>query len=166
MKRTMMTTALAAAMLVGTVLPAAAGGPHDRATGTVTWTANSGGTAGVMTTFDAHDGAPGAKPDRGSVITTVGDSTVWIDLTCVRVSGDQAWMGGVAVAETGDRYSVGEAFVVWVKDDGTPSANDETYEIGQTRLGSVSMACDQVAAGWTGKGYVTSGNLQVFSSDS
>jgi hypothetical protein len=159
----MSTMAVAAAVTAIAAAPAFAGGPHNKATGTVTWAASSGTLTGIVSEFDAHDGAAGANPDRGTVHTAIPDgNSVTIELACVNVDGDQTWAGGTATAVTGERWNVGQAFIFWVKDDGTPSANGTAYDIGQIEQASLSTACANVAAEMTGfKGYVTDGNLTV-----
>lgn len=164
-----MTTAIAFGLLLAFSIPAFAGGPHDKATGSVEWTARSGALPGIVTSFDAHDEAPGMHADRGTITTyRPADSvdpfpggTITIDLACVNVDGDEAWMAGVAVQGDGGYASnVGDVYLYWVKDGSTPGA--EADKIGGRSYGDLTTACGVVeSGGWTGTGDVDSGNLKT-----
>lgn len=157
MRRTLTTSIAIAALTLAAATAAVAGGPHDKATGTVTWTTpNQGWTA--HSDFNAHDGAPGAQPDRGTVTTSIEavGSTVTVELDCVAVSGTEAKMTGTAVAADGPQWSVGDTVHFWVADDGKAD-----------RFNMWKNA-PYAPCTWDGSagGPVTAGNLTVFSSTS
>ena len=137
---------------------------YTQGDGSVEWIAQAGTGPMVNTTLIAFDlGAAGEPGDRGTVISTVGDSTVTIDLSCVNVFGDEARMSGKAVEAVGDRWAVGASFVVWVKDNATPSSESGSavFDIGQVASGQ-----DCYDSTFTGTGSVNEGNIAVFSATS
>ncbi len=162
--------AMTLAVLMGlTALSAIAGGPHDKATGTVTWTARSGQLPGLISSFNAHDVGPGMDLDKGSLTTFRPADTVdpfaggslTMDLRCVNVDDNQAWFAGV-VTSAGGGYSgtVGNVFLYWVKDMATSGSGGDL--IGGRSYPNLGSACTVVdAGGWTGSGVVTSGNLKT-----
>lgn len=156
MRKALITSVAILALALGASTAALAGGPHDKATGTVTWsTPLQGWTA--QSSFDAHDGAPGDQPDRGTVTTSIEAvaSTVTVELDCVDVSGDQARMTGTAVDAQGSQWAVGDTIHFWVADGGKDGDRFNMWN--NASLGACS---------WDGSpgGPVTAGNLTVFSS--
>jgi hypothetical protein len=177
------TSIMLAIVLVVTLmlaLPVLAGGPHNKATGTVVWTARTHlppaeQIPGIISSFDVHDAAPGMYSDRGTHSiyrppdTNYGFSggSLSLDVACVYVDGYEAWFAGtVTVADGGYSGLVGDVFLYWVEDFDTPGSAGPDL-IGGRGYGTIEEACNVVnAGGWTGTGIVTDGNLKVHYWDS
>jgi hypothetical protein len=177
--RRVFVTAMTLALLMGLMaLPAVAGGPHDKATGTVTWTARTHLSPekqipGIETSFNAHDVGPGMD-DKGTLTTyrpadtnygfTGGSLTM--DLKCVNVDDNQAWFAGVVSHADGEYSgSVGDYLVYHVLDVATSGSGGD--EIGGNAYSSLATACVVAEAGsFIGKGVVMSGNLRTHTYDS
>jgi hypothetical protein len=164
---------LVSAILVSTAL---AGGPHNKATGTITWTARSGTLPGLVTSFNAHDsdGAPGSQEDRGSIETYrpfnpdfedefPEAGSITIELECVHVDGLEAWFAGTATSASGGYSGLeGQVYLYWVKDVSTPGSAGPDL-LGGRKYDTISIACNVANNGsWAGEGAVTDGNLNVF----
>lgn len=156
------------------VAPGMAGGPHNRATGTVTWTARTNRPPaeqipGIVSSFDVHDNAPGAESDRGThdLWRPSGpefeEGAISLDVKCVNVGDTQAWFAGTVESASGGYAGLeGEVFLYWVHDVSTPGAVGPD-EIGGRGYSTLQAACNVVdVGGWTGTGKVTDGNLKVF----
>lgn len=171
MRKTLVLASVAALIAVFAV-PALASGPHDKATGDVTWTAAGGAIPGVVSQFDVHDDPSGAVStygDRGTYWqfrpTGPGftEGTLTIDVNCVRIDGDTARFAGTAVEKTGGYTAFGDIFAFQVVDNGTPGTAGPD-QIGGTAFATLAAACNAVE-GTTGiplGGVVTDGNLSVF----
>ena len=142
-RRALLTAALAAAMVVAMAVPAMAQDAVGQASGWVKWDGESGASPGRTSRFQVVDGAPGADNDVGDsgyyVFKRKGVGRLLMDIRCVKVEGDWAEFTGPITRATG-RYTVGEVFVVSVKDGG--NGNDD--EIGMKYWKSLSKACDSV----------------------
>ena len=155
MKKTLLVMALAIALVLSMMATALAnGGPHDRATGEVTWEIPGGPLAGdtVYTKFNAHDGAPGSKgttEDRGTVTTTHKGVTRTVDLDCVQIEENEAWFSGVD--------NNGAPVVFYVQDNATPGADGDLFN----QWTNSEYTCTD---GWSVGGEVLDGNLKVHSS--
>lgn len=149
-------------------------GPAAKATGTVTWTARTHLPAaqqipGIQTSFDAHDDAPGAQGDRGTVffhrpdVNGFAAGTVWVDVECVNVDGGEAWFAGTVAAAEG-AFSPDGVWLFHVVDNATPGAAGD--QIGAlNHYASLAAACTDVEAGtFAGQGVVTAGNLKTHDS--
>ena len=192
------TLSLKALIVAGLVLAVAlalvpavlAGGPHNKATGSVTWAARGGQLPGLMSYFDVHDNAPGMDGDRGYFyLYRPADSTGftggWLamDVSCVNVEssetyGDPSQWGNnwkiEKYRETNEFLSrqfydggyadrVGGHYLYWVQDNATPgSAGDMIGGSGKS-YADIGSACEDVNySHWRGSGQVTDGNLNVF----
>lgn len=175
--RRVMFLAMTLAVLMGlTALSAIAGGPHDKATGTVTWTARTHlppaqQLPGLITSFNAHDLGPGMD-DKGSLTTFrptdagFSEGNFTMDLKCVRVVDNVAWFAGeVTSADGGYSDRVGD-FTAWrVEDNTTPGSGGDLIG-GTGPKADLVEVCDIVAAGsFGGTGVVTSGNLKTHYTD-
>lgn len=180
--RRVLVTAMFFALLMGLMaLPAVAGGPHGKATGTVEWTARTHLDPGLwqygfVASFSVHDEAPGMNGDRGFWTLTRAEGSYTIDIDCVNVDGNEAWFAGTVTEGYGmwDQRP-GEVQLVWVKDLDTPGRNEDVAApgsggdlLGVTRPplfdGDLVAACEAVDNGsWTGTGVVSGGNLKVHS---
>lgn len=137
--------------------PGGSGGAHDRATGDVTWT-SAPGVEGLRTEFDAHSGAPGDRPDRGTVTSYHPDGgTRIVDVECAYVSGNEAWFGGDIIYADGEYAGqTDDDILYWVQDNDIPGT------AGPDMIGSWrDLDCDDLGD-WQGGGTVTAGNLNVF----
>lgn len=98
----------------------AAGGPADKATGSVTTVANKAGVYFAVV-FDAHEGKDG-RPAKGDFALTkydADDTVQWLqeyEVKYVRVEGDVAYFG--AMRRDGSRR--GHWYCIYVLDGGTP----------------------------------------------
>jgi hypothetical protein len=170
--RRILVTAMTLALLMGlTALPAVAGGPNDKATGTVTWTARTHlppakWLPGIETSFNAHDVGPGMF-DKGTLTTyrpaapDFIEGTFTLDVKCVSVVDNEAWSAGVATAADGGYLpSLHGFFVYHVEDNATSGSGGDI--IGGRSYGSLATVCGIVDAGsFIGQGVVTSGNLKT-----
>ena len=168
----------AAALLLGAFVfstSVSAKGPHNKATGSVTWTARTNQPVhkqipGIVSEFNAHDMGPGMN-DKGSMSITIpennvtGDGTRVFDIACVHVTDGEAWFAGAVVEADGDfAGSEGDVNLFWVLDGSTSGA--EADKIGGMPYGSLTAACAAVEnEAWTGSGDVTAGNLMVHYKD-
>lgn len=146
----------------------AAKGPVNKATGGVEWTARGGDLPGLVTEFNAHDvDTEGSDGDKGTLTTTrpadedFAGGTITIDISCVNVDGDEAWMAGTAVEATGGyEANLGDFYLYWVEDASTPG--EPADKIGGRSYNTLGQACAVAeAGGWTGNGDVDAGNLKV-----
>ena len=144
MKKTLLLMAMVVALAMSALAPAMAkGGPHDRATGDITWESARGAT--IETTFNAHDGAPGSQPNRGSVTQTSGAGTTTVDLDCVIVDSDKAFFSG--------ENQSGAPVIFYADADGTFGS--------WTNPNTPNQDCTDR---WVGRGTVVDGNLKIHSS--
>jgi len=112
MKR-LLTFGLGLGMVAAMALPAVAGGPADKATGSGTWL-NHQGTEQIVT-FNAHE-AEGVRPAKGYLYQEAWGGTgrngtfEVADITFVEVDVDNgfACFAGVITAATGDFYDDGD----------------------------------------------------------
>jgi hypothetical protein len=143
MKRTLLVMGMVIALAMSTMAGAMAKGPHDKATGDITWVSALGAT--IHTTFDAHDGAPGSQPDRGSVTQTSAAGVTTVDLDCVIVDGDEAFFSGTNQS--------GAPVIFYADAYGTFGS--------WTNPGTATQTCNDR---WVGRGTVIDGNLKIHSS--
>jgi len=124
---------------------ALAGGPHNKATGSVTWTARTSWPPeqwipGIVSVFDVHADAPGSTGeygDRGTFSlyrpadTNYGfpGGSLTVDVQCANVTEDEAWFAGpVTEADGGYSDRVGNIYMYWVSDGGTPGRPNSVQE--------------------------------------
>lgn len=147
------------------------GNSHNKATGTVEWTARRGALPGIVTSFNAHDIHPeNSQEDKGTIETYrptgpgFEEGTIVINLACVRVTENDAWFAGTATEATGG-YSgnVGNVYLYWVRDNGTPGSEGPDL-IGGNPYADLGQACAKMGT-WTGSGEVDDGNLVVHYSE-
>lgn len=167
--RSRLALVMAMGLLMGLVaLPAVAGGPHDKATGTVEWTARGGALPGLTTSFSVHDLHEGGMDDRGFWTLSRAEGSYTAEIVCVNVVGDEAWFAGI-VTESDGIYEtrVDAVQLFWVHDVATPgSGGDLIGGAGPDRFGSIANACSKVEAmGWRGTGAVDAGNLKTHTYD-
>ena len=174
MKKLVVGIILSLLLIAIIVVPVVAGGPHDKATGTVTWTARTHldpewQIPGIVSSFAVHDNAPGEKAERGfhelyrPPDTNYGfpGGSLTLDADCVNVDDDETWFAGHVVSASGGYAGlIGDIFLYWVHDNATPGAGGDL--IGGIGYQTLGEACaDVYSGGWTGTGVVTDGNLRV-----
>jgi len=160
------TTALITAgiLLLAIAVPASAGSAVGKAAGAVTWDGESGDSPGRTSVFKVEDGAPGEDTSVGDSgiyhLESEGVGTLTLDVTCVKVESDWAEFAGVITSATG-RYTVGEVFLVSVKDSGKGGTRGD--EIGMKGKRDLDHGCTAALndTQFGRKGIITGGNIKV-----
>ena len=128
--------------------------------------------------YDFRTGAPGAQPERGTATESRGGAMFIVDLECgeIHSDGNKAWFAGdVVFANGGFSFLLGQQYVYYVEDNGTPGTEGPD-RIGSSNPSPTNDFCDDQhdiedaefqaqfgsAAGITD---VVDGNLSVFAND-
>jgi hypothetical protein len=91
--------------------------------GSVTFSGEDRGNAG----FNAHRGADTSVKGQAEV-HFFGGTKIHIDVTCLSVWGDDAWLGGVTTRSDNDAYPVGLEWRWRVRDNGQGAAADQDQQ--------------------------------------
>jgi hypothetical protein len=72
--------------------------------------------------FEASIDASGSVKGQGQVYLSRADTRVHLDITCLVVDGNKAWLGGTVTSTKSDIYPAGTGFVWRVTDNGEGAA--------------------------------------------
>ena len=118
-----------------------AGGPADKATGSVELGEAS---PGVYFVFNAHEEKNG-RPAKGQIymLTPEGYYSQW-HVGCVLVESPMAWFVGELTLTTDPDLQVGSALWVNVTDNGTPGTNGDTVALAVSAPGTAESLCEDL----------------------
>jgi len=151
-------------LTVATTVPVSAATSTGKAVGDVTWDGQSGERPGRTSEFRVIDGAPGQDSWAGDGgwydFSEDGVGSLHMKVQCVKVEPGWAEFAGVITEATGP-YSVGEVFLVSVKDSGRKGTRGD--EIGMKYKASLGKGCAAALNDYQfgRKGIITGGNIRV-----